>query len=256
MIIVSAVQPKPCASSIGTYINSLSIKNKQDYARLQGYSVYIGTNLVDPTLGGPWNKMALLKRLMETTDYEWLMWIDADAMFIDVTFKFPFEKYKGKDLVIWGSEKDIFDVPDPWKGTNSGIFAVRNTQWARKFVDDICKLGAKDQEEVMRKGLVNYEHALFDQNAFVYVMHEYGREASMQKVALEVNYAINGWWKHHPHEKFNESRPYICHYAGCQYCSGANPNEAEACNTAWMKGYEFANSLMWNATQATQLLLS
>lgn len=32
------------------------------------------------------------------------MWIDSDTMIINPTFQLPFNKFVGKDLIIWGNE--------------------------------------------------------------------------------------------------------------------------------------------------------
>jgi len=246
MLIVTAVQPKQCASTMGSYINVLSIKNKQDYARLHGYQLYVGTNQVDPLLKGPWNKMALLKRLMETTSYTWFMWIDADAMFVDHTFKIPFDKYEGRNLIIWGDEKSIFDVGDAHMGTNSGVFLIRNTVWGKTFVDEVCSLGGPDREQELVSGLANYEGALFDQNAFVYILKKRTREASLPHIVLENQYLLNGYWKDLPASKLASVRPFISHFSGCQFCSGVNKKEAEACDQTWMDTYKHGNQLAWD----------
>lgn len=38
---------------------------------------------------------------------DWILWVDMDVILADTIFDFPFSKYGGKDLVMWGRADDI-----------------------------------------------------------------------------------------------------------------------------------------------------
>jgi len=68
------------------------------------------------------------------------MWIDSDTMIIDVSFLLPFQRFKGKDLVIWGNETRLA-LGDGRRGINSGVMLIRNSDWAKDFFEQVAELG-------------------------------------------------------------------------------------------------------------------
>ena len=68
------------------------------------------------------------------------MWIDSDTMIIDVSFLLPFQRFKGKDLVIWGNETRLA-LGDGRRGINSGVMLIRNSDWAKDFFEQVVELG-------------------------------------------------------------------------------------------------------------------
>ncbi len=66
--------------------------------------------LLAPLAQGNFNKMAVIRKVLADTpraDAEWIWWTDADTLVTDVAHKFPFEKYKGHDLVVWGQRERV-----------------------------------------------------------------------------------------------------------------------------------------------------
>ena len=47
--------------------------------------------------------------VQEHPETEWYLWIDSDTMIINPTFQMPLNKFKGKDLVIWGNETALLE---------------------------------------------------------------------------------------------------------------------------------------------------
>ena len=58
---------------------------------------------------------------------EWIMWMDDDAIFCDMRFQFPFERYDadGIDLIMWGDEKMTY-VDGDSEGINTGASTQRS----------------------------------------------------------------------------------------------------------------------------------
>ena len=160
MLIVTATQPAPCTTQHGDYIVQLALKNKLQYATLHGYSVWASTELLSPwDLGGQWNKVALLSVLAEANSsagagFDWLLWVDDDAIFCDVTFTFPFEAYDadGTNLVLWGDDGMTYRDGNS-EGVNTGTMLLRRCEWTRQLLAAWAALASSP----VRETLVNHD---------------------------------------------------------------------------------------------------
>lgn len=137
----------------------MATKNKQDYASIKGYKFYLSNKLTHNNLNGAWNKVALILKLLRIKSLEWIVWMDYDSLIMDFDFNIPFEKYEGKDLILWflvcltlrGQEKELFEIGDAHNGLNTGVMLIRNTLWSRQFFEQVSLLGTnngKQHEEV------------------------------------------------------------------------------------------------------------
>ena len=169
LLIVTATQPTPCTTLHGDYIVQLALKNKLQYATINGYSLWASTELLSPwDLGGQWNKVALLSVLAEpdspaAAGAGWLLWVDDDAIFCDVNFRFPFEKYDldGTNLVMWGDEKMTYEAGNS-EGINTGTMLLRRCDWSRRLLEAWAALASSP----VRETLVNH-----DQGGLVYLLY-------------------------------------------------------------------------------------
>jgi galactosyl transferase GMA12/MNN10 family len=77
----------------------------QDYVRVHGYEFWLNTKPLDKGAPGKyWSKISFLLELLETTPAEevnWFLWIDTDALFLDLGFTIPLHEYAGKDFVLF-----------------------------------------------------------------------------------------------------------------------------------------------------------
>ena len=138
---LTALHDKPCKYANGDYLNLLSVLNKQDYARLHNYPLVVASRLADPTLHNMWNKVGwILKTFEDYPTADWFFWVDSDTMVIDVNFVLPWNRFKGKDLVIWGNETRLA-LGDGRRGINSGVMLIRNSAWAKDFFEQVAELG-------------------------------------------------------------------------------------------------------------------
>lgn len=246
VLLVTGVSPSPCKAPAGDHITSLSIKNKQDYARLHGYDFYVSNQQVDKNLTGAWNKVALVRDLLhDHREYEWIMWIDYDALIVDMKFQLPLERYVGFDFVLWGQKKELFELGDAHMGLNTGVFLIRNTDWARSLFTEVGKYGVENgklYEKEMEAGLSHYDWALFDQNGFAYVLKHWQPERSIDVVFLEGSYTLNGYWKDWPTQKMKgPKKPFIKHYMGCQFCSGINKMDGDKCRKEFLDDWQLVD---------------
>lgn len=85
-----------------------------------------------------WAKIYFLKIWLN--EYDWLMWIDSDAMVMNHAIKLEdtIGKCGDRDLII------CRDYPSSGKNTealgiNCGVFLIRNCEWSIQFLNDIDK---------------------------------------------------------------------------------------------------------------------
>jgi hypothetical protein len=64
-----------------------------------------------------------------------------DIIIDNFRFEMPLSRYEGKDFVIWGREDKIREG-DVLNGVNSGVFAMRNTDWSRDFLEKMVPFGS------------------------------------------------------------------------------------------------------------------
>ncbi|PQQ12440.1 galactomannan galactosyltransferase 1-like [Prunus yedoensis var. nudiflora] len=63
---------------------------------------------------------------------EWIWWVDSDALFTDMEFKLPLDRYKNHNLVVHGWAHLVMETHS-WTGLNAGVFLIRNCQWTMDF---------------------------------------------------------------------------------------------------------------------------
>lgn len=64
IVIVTGVPTAPCTNPYGDYLLSLSMQNKQDYARLHSYEVHLMAEAVTSHIrAGPWQKVGFIQKV-------------------------------------------------------------------------------------------------------------------------------------------------------------------------------------------------
>eukprot|EP00884_Botryococcus_braunii_P003810 jgi/Botrbrau1/1342/Bobra.0063s0053.1 len=276
----TGIPTSPCTTPYGDLLLALQLQNKADWARLHGYELHAMAEEVYAGLRtGPWQKVAFLQKVryqhpcvrsyhipaFDGTSWfrivvleevppsraEWILWVDMDVILADTVFDFPFAKYSGKDLVMWGRPDDI-ERGNP-HGINSGILLLRNSKWSRKLLEDMSYFGVYPtnftREAELRSALPGYEYGLFDQTALGYLLKT--KPSLMSKVRLENDFCINCWYKdiYSPQVTWP---PFIVHFAGCQLCSGFHPEKLGVCGSEFLRLY--AHGLNLTRHWATQQL--
>jgi hypothetical protein len=122
-----------CSLGIGPYLEVLAVSSVtfEAYAARHGYDLVLSTEPIAPERPPAWQKIALARRLLDS--YEDVLWVDADAIFLDISQDVA-------DLVRPG--KDLYLVEHVWEGgrarsANTGVFLVRATDWSRSFLDRV-----------------------------------------------------------------------------------------------------------------------
>jgi len=103
---------------------------------------YLFINKPSNELPPYWNKVKLVKDLLETKNYKYVMWLDTDATIINLKEELLYfikNLIKNKDMLISN------DMP-PWTNDNfnAGVWVVKNTTKGKNIIDEWFKYYRKD----------------------------------------------------------------------------------------------------------------
>ncbi|KAI5349518.1 hypothetical protein L3X38_002406 [Prunus dulcis] len=258
VLLVTGSSPKPCENPVGDHYLLKSIKNKIDYCRIHGIEIFYNFALLDAEMAGFWAKLPLIRKLLLShPEVEFLWWMDSDAMFTDMAFEVPWERYKDHNFVMHGWNEMVYDQKN-WIGLNTGSFLLRNCQWSLDILDVWAPMGPKGKirDEAGKvltrelKGRPVFEAD--DQSAMVYILAK-GRETWGEKVYLESAYYLHGYWgilvdryeemieSYHP--GFGDHRwPLVTHFVGCKPCGKFGDYPVERCLKQMDRAYNFGDN--------------
>lgn len=259
ILLVSGSRPKSCNGSHGDHYLMKSMKNKMDYCRLHGIKIFYNMAQVDDALTDYWSKLPLLRSLMLShPEVEWLWWMDSDAMFTDMAFKLPMDKYKEYNLVLHGWGHEVY-VKKSWIGLNTGIFLLRNCQWSLDLIDSWVVMGAEgkvrdEAGELLSKMLTGRPPSFEadDQSALVFLLVTQ-QEVWESKVYLEYSYCLHGYWDvlvdkfeemmESSHPGYGDDRwPFVTHFVGCKPCGSKKSYGEERCLSQMERAFNFADN--------------
>jgi len=103
----------------------------RQYAQRHGYRFVEHRALLDPARHPSWNKILAVSRLLDHSRAKWVMWVDADAVIMNLEQRLEDLLVEGRDL-IFGSD---------FNGLNCAVFLVRNCAWTRRFFATVYNLG-------------------------------------------------------------------------------------------------------------------
>ncbi|GBG77034.1 hypothetical protein CBR_g23360 [Chara braunii] len=284
VLLVSASQPR-CSTPRGDNHIVKSLKNKADYARKHGFATWFSMEgFVDPPYHPPYhhrlrNKVMLLRHLLRTHSkhYDWLFWIDSDAIITDMSFRVPWDDYvlHGYSVVLWGSPSGLDSAPSYQPSLSTGVLLLRNDQYSREFLEAIVQLwgegegekyrddgggnrtaGDSIEEEVtvtdrrMVAGMPS-SYLLSDQSSAIYLLATQ-RERWLPRVFLEARYHINRYWREVSHdlERYYQKGawvgdgldpPFIVHFCGCALCWRRDSAQLDECQAQHERTFHFAD---------------
>lgn len=109
-LVVTAERPDGCKTQEGCQIIMRSYKNKVDYCNIHGCKVWYSLETWEESLPGTWARYPLLRSLMDSNpSVPWFLWMDADAVFTDMSFSLPLEEFEraGKKFILTGWEDKV-----------------------------------------------------------------------------------------------------------------------------------------------------
>lgn len=152
-------------------------------------------------LGLYWQKLIAVKDALNKKDndhhrYDWVWWIDSDAIFTNFSIS-PSDIIK-----TYGKNIDFIASKDPFTALNSGAFLVRNNESSRQMINDIINLYPYYKNEALPEQSAMSDYVL----GFVYKNHfgdflftpevdrNYARPP-MNKIAIISQRAINSFYR-------------------------------------------------------------
>lgn len=123
-----------CSLASGRYEELLAVSSItfEAYAARHGYDLELRSRLPAPERPAAWSKIALVRELIER--YDEVLWIDADAIFVDISKDIAELVRPDKDLYL---VEHVYAENPEWRSANTGVFLLRSTPWARDFLDKV-----------------------------------------------------------------------------------------------------------------------
>ncbi|KAL6842933.1 hypothetical protein ACP4OV_027246 [Aristida adscensionis] len=119
VVMVSRSQPEPCRGAAGDHLLLRFLKNKADYCRLYGIELLYNRAILHPAMAWCWAKIPIVRAAMLAhPEAEWVWWVDEDAVFTDMDLSLPLAKYAGRNFVVHGKPKEVFEDKS-WPGWGS-----------------------------------------------------------------------------------------------------------------------------------------
>jgi hypothetical protein len=112
-------------------VGKVTATRMREYARRHGYRFVEHCSLLDPSRHPAWNKILAVSRLLKQRRPKWVVWVDADAVIMDLDQRLEGLLVEGRD-VVFGSD---------FNGLNSAVFLARNCAWTRGFFETVYHLG-------------------------------------------------------------------------------------------------------------------
>ncbi|CAM6017159.1 unnamed protein product [Sphagnum balticum] len=181
--------------------------------------------------------------------------MDSDAMFTDMVFELPLEKYQNHNLVVHGF--DIMMANKSWVSLNTGSFLFRNCQWSLDLLDVWALMGPKgpiriEAGKLLTKNLAGRpDFEADDQWVLIYLLITQS-ELWSNEVFLESSFYLHGYWviivdkyeemmeKYHP--GLGDKRwPVVTHFVGCKPCNSYHGYSMKRCLTQMERAFNFAD---------------
>ena len=198
VLMVSGSQPHPCKNPIGDHLLLRFFKNKVDYCRIHNVDIFYNTVLLHPKMFTFWAKIPLIRAAMVAhPESEWIWWVDSDAIFTDMEFELPLQKYASHNLVVHGWSNLVYEKSS--NSLNAGVFLIRNCQWSMDFLEVWASMGPQspDYEKWGTTLKSEFKDKIFpesdDQSALVYLLLRQGYRWG-DKIYLESEYYFQGYW--------------------------------------------------------------
>lgn len=165
-------------------IVATGIENKRLYCTLHGYDFICVEKSLDPLRPPAWSKILLILELMQTSDYKWIFWTDADSLIMNMTISL-------EDLIV--DNYNLILSKDN-TGINTGQFLIKNCDWSKKLLQAIYS-----HTECIH-------HYCWEQQGLVEELQE--NEELWSSILLIPQRTINSYTKNY------ENGDFIIHFAG------------------------------------------
>ncbi len=191
---------------IGDYVDyyaKYTSVNMRCYCNRYGYDFVCQEGSIDKSRYPTWSKVKLVENLLNEIEgggnkYDWVMWIDSDAVITNKNIKIEeiIGSYGDLDFIV--AKEDCCELT-----INAGVFLVKNTEWSKNFLKKWYA-----QTQYLNTGWL-------DNSALIY-LQQYDN-SSREKIKLVKQRIFNsfvGAPGREGSEGIWKEGDFICHYAG------------------------------------------
>ncbi|CAM6089183.1 unnamed protein product [Calypogeia fissa] len=137
IMMVTGSSPKKCELAVSTHGVLRAAKNKVDYCRVHGIPLYYSMGIPDRNLefssrfsADWWVTLPIIRMLMfDHPEVEWIWWVDADAVFTDMSLEPPFAELKDDHNLVLFRE-----IKKTQRSLHTGNYLIRNCQWTLDLI--------------------------------------------------------------------------------------------------------------------------
>lgn len=123
--------------AVVSYVDSPSYKERvkwglkanTEYCEKNGYDFLLFEERLDPSRSAGWSKYLHIQNLLEDSDYEWVVWVDADTIIMNLDI--PLE---------WFCDDQYdFIISRDFNYLNAGVMLFKNSEWSKAFLKAIYR---------------------------------------------------------------------------------------------------------------------
>eukprot|EP01138_Halocafeteria_seosinensis_P006524 gb/GECG01006669.1/.p1 GENE.gb/GECG01006669.1/~~gb/GECG01006669.1/.p1 ORF type:complete len:510 (+),score=23.29 gb/GECG01006669.1/:1-1530(+) len=220
-------------------LTAYSFSNKLDYCEAQNVSCYLHTK--SPVYQRPpaWGKVSLVAKHLK--DHDWVVWMDCDSFFMNLNISISTFIVNAVKTAEFDVVPDFVVSEDAFM-LNTGIFAIRNSEWSRNFLrmwsgGDLLFANKKTKSPYIH-------HSLWEQAELLHamVMGPYGVDIRTHTVFVP-QVAINSYTlllakmfrdgHNNPYHSSYQHGDFILSFSGCRVLVSQ-----EWCNEAFAKYFK------------------
>ncbi|CAM6099399.1 unnamed protein product [Calypogeia fissa] len=250
VMMVTGSSSEMCDPSIVSHLLLRSGKNKLDYCRMHDLELYYNIGEPDPDFSDWWVKLPVIRMLMlRHPEFEWIWWLDADAILTDMSLEAPFADLEHHNLILYRDDHLVYYLRD-WERISTSNFMIRNCQWSLDLLDAWGSMGTTKMRERSGKfesrTLANRPSDFpgDDQSSLVALLIQDQRNSLAQrkwipsvKLVKETEYIMNGNWTITAELEDLSGMddlhrvPFVTHFKGClPACTG----ELDQLSSEWL----------------------
>jgi hypothetical protein len=106
------------------------LQNKQIYCDRHGYTLINANDKIDRSRPVAWSKLLAVETHLASDKYDYIMYIDMDAIVMNGAYKVETFIYSAALL----NPQSDFILTNDWNGLNTGVWIAKNTEWTRWFL--------------------------------------------------------------------------------------------------------------------------